>query len=104
MRHAYRRPGRPDNLTGADPAFRDATRYDYHLKPASPAVGAGSAPGEDQQFSLLPEFEYVHPACGRPRASGPRIDLGAFGSDPAKPRRNLALPSVASPVASARIA
>ena len=67
------------NFSG-DPHFRQAVAHDYHLLPDSPAIGAGSPPGEGTGFDLTPGYEYVHPACGRVLGPIANLDIGAFQS------------------------
>lgn len=65
------------NYQAPDHGLRDAPRLDFSLKPDSPLIDAGTDPGEVGGLSLLPEFEYVHPASGRPRQRVAAIDIGA---------------------------
>jgi hypothetical protein len=55
----------------------DSARLDFGLKPDSPLIDAGTDPGSVDGVSLWPEFEYVHPASGRPRQRVAAIDVGA---------------------------
>jgi hypothetical protein len=67
------------------PAFVNSGTYDYHLKPGSPGIDAGSNPGTGSGLSLMPVYEYVHPACSELRNLIGVIDIGAFeynGSGP----------------------
>jgi hypothetical protein len=78
----------PGDLTGNletdDAGLVDRAGYDYHLTAGSPAIDAGADPGTGGGISLAPEFQYVHPAGGEPRASVGAIDIGAyeFGNAP----------------------
>lgn len=65
------------NFTG-DPQFVDAAKYDYRLKPGSPAIAAGLAPGSVSGQSLLPDYEYLHPCCGETRTVAKALDIGAY--------------------------
>ena len=66
-----------NNFAG-DPSFVNAGSYDFHLNSGSPAINAGTNPGADGTFSLLPVFQYVHPACAEGRNSVGTIDIGAY--------------------------
>lgn len=68
------------NLTD-DPEFVSLDTFNYDLTPDSPAINAGSEPGQENGFSLEPEYEYVHPACGRQRDQHNKIDIGAYEFD-----------------------
>ena len=55
------------------------TAYDYHLRPGSPAIDAGTDPGQGAGISLTPVFQYVHPSCAEGRATtASAIDIGAY--------------------------
>jgi uncharacterized protein (TIGR03437 family) len=63
------------NSEGREAGFSSPESYDFHLRPGSPPVDAGTDAGPD----LTPRFHYVHPACGEGRrTSGASIDAGAF--------------------------
>lgn len=86
-------PGTLTNQAGAtlshnfagDAMLVDTAHYDYRLKAGSPAIDAGAAPGTAVDpagiinHSLMPVFQYVHPAKGSPRrVVGAAIDIGAY--------------------------
>ena len=74
--------------------FVDAANYDYHLRTDSPAKNFGTTSGTVNGYSLVPVYQYVHPACFETRrTTGRAIDAGAFefggggGPDPSCARR-----------------
>ncbi len=66
------------NFTTGDPLLVDRAGFDYHLKAGSPCVDVGGAPGVAGAMSLIPLFQYVHPAQTQPRATVGVIDIGAY--------------------------
>lgn len=66
------------NRIVADVRFADPTRYDYHLLPGSPAIGAGSDPGDGAGFKLLPVYEPLTPLGFTARPAGGALDAGAL--------------------------
>jgi hypothetical protein len=65
------------NYQAPDHGLRDAAKLDFGLKSDSPLIDAGTDPGAVDGVSLWPEFEYLHPASGRPRQRVAAIDIGA---------------------------
>ena len=65
------------NHQGVDHRLRDAPRLDFEPLPDSPLIDAGTDPGTVDGVALWPEFEYAHPASGRPRQRVAAIDIGA---------------------------
>jgi hypothetical protein len=63
-----------------DPQFMDGRSLDYHLEAGSPALAAGRTPNPEAGTALLPQFQYVHPACAEQRDISAGIDLGAYQS------------------------
>jgi hypothetical protein len=45
------------------------------------AIHGGTLPPEDANLSLIPRFQYAHPACGEERMSNGKLDVGAYGFD-----------------------
>jgi len=78
----FKRARMEGNYTGADPKFVDRTAGDFRLKPASPCVNKGFAPGKAGEMPLTPVFQYVHPHSKQPRPKDARIDIGAYESGP----------------------
>ncbi len=62
----------------ANPVFVDLSNYNYQLAAGSPDIDAGTAPGAANGYSLTPQYQYVHPACGQARTSVGAIDIGAY--------------------------
>jgi hypothetical protein len=62
-----------------DPGFIDQAKYDYHLKPNSPAVGAGVDMQSVNGFKLMPEYQNAYPlgVDARPAKNPP--DDGGYG-------------------------
>lgn len=67
-----------NNIVGTNSGFVNRSNYDYHLTASSPARNAGINPGSAQGVSLVPTYEYVHPAKSTPRTSVGVIDVGAY--------------------------
>jgi hypothetical protein len=70
--------GGQGNRIVADVRFADPTRYDYHLLPGSPAIGAGSDPGDGAGFKLLPVYEPLTPLGFAARPASGALDAGAL--------------------------
>jgi hypothetical protein len=56
----------------------DPAAFDFRLTADSPLIDAASDPGSAGSVPLWPQFEYVHPAAGRPRQRVGALDLGAY--------------------------
>ena len=65
------------NHQGVEHGLRDAPQLDFEPLPDSPLIDAGTDPGSVDGVALWPEFEYVHPASGRPRQRVAALDIGA---------------------------
>jgi hypothetical protein len=63
--------------TAAEAGFVDPEKFDFRLKAGSPAIDKGVDPGKFGDFSLAPEFQYVHPAKNEKRPSDGKLDVGA---------------------------
>ncbi len=67
--------------TAVDAGLVDVYRYDYRLRPGSPAIGTGTDPSAGNNLPLRPTLEYVHPMHSRPLAAEGPIDIGAYQHD-----------------------
>jgi hypothetical protein len=67
------------NLQCNEPGFVSREQFDYHLRDASPAIGAGTNPGGVNGFSLTPVAQYRHRAQEEPRPDREGLDVGAYG-------------------------
>lgn len=68
-----------NNLMKDEAGLRDQGAYDYRLTAGSAAIDQGIDPGQAENgFSLLPEYQYVHPLSVAPRPVRGRIDIGAY--------------------------
>jgi hypothetical protein len=56
--------------------------FDYRLNAGVAAIGAGTDPGTAAGVSLLPDFQYVHPARRERRVASGVIDVGAYEAAP----------------------
>jgi hypothetical protein len=65
------------NLFTNSPGFVDLAHFDYHLLASSPAINKGKDPGT-ANFSLLPQFEYLHKAQEKQRTAIGALDIGAY--------------------------
>jgi len=66
------------NLAGGA-LFIDPGNYDYRLQSSSPGRNFGTTPQRANGYSLVPAYQYVHPACFESRrTSGAAMDAGAF--------------------------
>ncbi len=64
--------------TAQDAGLMDIRRYDYRLRPYSPAIGKGIDPGAALGVRLLPDREYVHPTETKPLTYAGPVDIGAY--------------------------
>jgi hypothetical protein len=67
------------NLQSEDPGLMSREHFDYRLREASPAAGAGTPPGCGDGFSLAPVAQHRFPAGEEPRSLLGAIDVGACG-------------------------
>jgi len=56
----------------------NAGNFDYRLTSGATAINAGTNPGSVPGVSLIPEFQYVHPARREARTTVGTIDVGAY--------------------------
>jgi hypothetical protein len=66
------------NLIATDPKFVDRAGGDYHLASGSPAIDAGTDPGEGHGFALTPRFEANGQLGRKARPMHDKIDIGAY--------------------------
>lgn len=75
--------GSANTVTNAnnDPGFVDVSTHDFRLRPQGAAVDLGQDlhPAAIAAGHVL-EYEYLHPAGGRPRPDAGPSDLGAYGA------------------------
>jgi hypothetical protein len=64
--------------TAAEAGLADPEKFDFRLKTGSPAVDKGVDPGKFGEFSLAPEFQYLHPARSEKRPADGKLDVGAW--------------------------
>lgn len=67
-----------NNPLGANQGIADPAQLEFELLPDSPLIDAAAPPPESLGATATPEFEYVHPANGRPRRRVGPPDIGAF--------------------------
>jgi hypothetical protein len=70
------------NFVG-DPLFVDRVTYNFRLRPDSPCINVGTAPGTGAGYNLTPMFQYVPVAMTEPRPLAGTIDIGAYEYVPA---------------------
>jgi hypothetical protein len=70
--------GGSGNKIVRDVGFVDPARADYHLKPGSPAIGAGIDMQQVNGFKLMPDYQNVYPLGVEPRAPSTPPDDGAY--------------------------
>ena len=68
---------RAGNAFDATGDLVDPRRADYNLKPSAPFIDSGELMDELDGISLVPQYEYVHPAGARPRREIWQYDPGA---------------------------
>ena len=66
------------NKVVRDVAFADPSKGDYHLKPGSPAIGAGVDMQQVNGFKLMPEYQNVYPLGVEARPASNPPDDGAY--------------------------
>ncbi|OGU14171.1 MAG: hypothetical protein A2X61_07115 [Ignavibacteria bacterium GWB2_35_12] len=74
--------------------FADEANYDYRIFFRSPAFDAGTALGSVAGFSLVPEYEYIHPMSYTLRLIYDYIDIGAYEAPPLGVEDDLSLLSL----------
>jgi hypothetical protein len=71
--------GGSGNRMVKDPGFVDPAKYDYHLRPNSPAIGAGVDMQSVNGFKLMPEYQNAYPLGVDPRPAKNPTDDGGYG-------------------------
>lgn len=71
----------PGNRVVTNIGFADRARYDFRLRPGSPAIDMGVDPGKDGDVALEPVREFVPPVGGKARPRVGPIDIGAYEYD-----------------------
>ncbi|HEV8015238.1 MAG TPA: right-handed parallel beta-helix repeat-containing protein [Stellaceae bacterium] len=66
------------NKVVRDIGFVDPARGDYHLKPGSPAIGAGVDMQQVNGFKLMPDYQNLYPLGVEPRPASNPPDDGAY--------------------------
>jgi hypothetical protein len=67
-----------NNLTASTAIFVNPAAFDYHLKPRTPAIDAGVAPGTVNGVDLTPRYEPTAALRSTARPVIGPLDLGAF--------------------------
>lgn len=66
------------NKVVRDVGFVDPAKGDYHLKPGSPAIGAGVDMEQVNGFKLMPDYQNAYPLGVEPRPASNPPDDGAY--------------------------
>jgi hypothetical protein len=66
------------SLVSPASALLNALNFDYRLTANASAINAGTNPGSLPGVSLIPDFQYVHPARRESRSAGAAVDVGAY--------------------------
>jgi len=80
--YAGKPPQATTNLQAPATTLIDAAGFDYRLRAGSVAINTGSAPGTAGSFSLVPAFQYAHPAKRAVRIPAGVLDVGAYEAAP----------------------
>lgn len=70
--------GGSGNKVVRDVGFVDPSRFNYHLKPGSPAIGAGVDMEQVNGVKLMPTFQNLYPLGVEPRPASNPPDDGAY--------------------------
>lgn len=73
-----------NNLTNSDIEsfdFVNPIEFDYHLTEQAAAINSGKMMSKANEYSLTPEYEYVHPLQSKVKYINQAIDAGAFEYD-----------------------
>jgi hypothetical protein len=77
-----KQPALVTNLQSQAAALLSALNFDYRLNSGVAAINAGSNPGSVPGVSLIPDFQYVHPARREVRNTAGSFDVGAYEAGP----------------------
>ena len=80
--YSGKQPDLTTNLQAAAAVLQNAAGFEYRLNAGVAPINAGSNPGSIAGVSLVPEFQYVHPARREPRVVSGATDVGAYEAAP----------------------
>jgi hypothetical protein len=75
-------PASQANITTSSPMLVNIASFDYRPTSNTPGINAGVTPGSAGTFSLVPVYQYQHPAQRTTRSAVGTIDVGAYEFSP----------------------